>query len=60
RIPSLYDIIDKKRIMLKLLNPLKTTQVFTCLNVQDPKLAELLRKKFLRIWEFEAVGLENL
>ena len=60
RMPSLYDIIDKKRVMLKLLNPLKPTHVFTCLNVQDPKLAESLRKKFLRIWEFEAVGLENL
>ena len=60
RIPTLYDIIDRKRVMLKLLNPLKPTQVFSCLNVQDLTLAEELRKKFLRIWELEAFGLDNL
>lgn len=60
RMPSLYDILDKKRVILKLLNPLKPTQVFSCLNVQDPKLAKSLRNKFLRIWEFDAVGLDDL
>ena len=53
-------LLIKKRVMLKLLNPLKPTHVFTCLSVQDPKLAESLRKKFLRIWEFEAVRLNDL
>ncbi|MBY9016918.1 MAG: TrmB family transcriptional regulator [Candidatus Lokiarchaeota archaeon] len=58
RIPTLYDIIDNKRVMFKLLNPVKPTQVFTCINVQDPKLAEELRNKFLDIWVFEAKGVQ--
>lgn len=54
RIPTYYDIFDKKRIIFKLLNPLKPYQVFSCMNVLDPKLAKELRKQFYNIWAFEA------
>ena len=54
RIPTYYDIFDKKRIIFKLLNPIKPFQVFSCMNVLDPNLAKELRKKFYNIWAFEA------
>jgi sugar-specific transcriptional regulator TrmB len=52
-----FDIIDKKRILFKLKNPLKPYQIFTCMNVVDPKLADKLRDKFLSVWTFEALDL---
>lgn len=54
RIPTYYDIIDQKRIIFKLLNPLKPYQVFSCMNVLDPNLAKELRSKFYNIWTLEA------
>lgn len=54
RIPTYYDLFDKKRIIFKLLNPLKPFQVFSCMNVLDPNLAKELRNKFYNIWAFEA------
>lgn len=59
RIPSNFDIIDKKRILFKLKNPLKPYQIFLCMNVVDINLAEELRKKFLSVWNFEALELES-
>lgn len=55
RIPTIYDIFDRKRIIIKLQNPLKSYQIFSCMNVLDPKLANELREKFLNIWTFEAL-----
>ncbi|MFX1258034.1 MAG: TrmB family transcriptional regulator [Promethearchaeota archaeon] len=55
RIPTLFDIIDKKRVLLKLQNPVKHSQIFTCVNMIDPKLAYEFRKKFLRIWLLDAL-----
>lgn len=54
RIPTFYDIFDKERVIFKLQNPLKPYQIFACMNVLDPNLAEKLREKFFNIWTFEA------
>ncbi|MFX0071052.1 MAG: TrmB family transcriptional regulator [Candidatus Hermodarchaeota archaeon] len=54
RNPTYYDIFDKKRIILKLQNPLNPSDIFACLNVLDPKLAKELRKKYLNLWLFES------
>ena len=54
RIPTNYDIFDKKRVFIKLQNPLKPSQIFACMNVLDPNLAENLREKFNQTWLFEA------
>jgi len=54
RIPTNYDIFDKKRVFIKLQNPLKPSQIFACMNVLDPNLAEKLREKFNQTWLFEA------
>lgn len=55
KIPTFYDIFDKRRIILKLQNPLNPSEIFACLNVLDPKLALELRKKFLNLWIFSAL-----
>ncbi|MFX1366782.1 MAG: TrmB family transcriptional regulator [Promethearchaeota archaeon] len=54
RIPTNYDIFDKKRIFIKLQNPLNPSQIFACMNVFDPNLAEKLRDKFIQTWLFES------
>ncbi len=55
RIPTNYDIFDKKRVFIKLQNPLKPSQIFACMNVLDINLAEKLREKFSQTWLFEAI-----
>ena len=55
RIPSYYDIFDSKRILFKLQDPSKSNEIFSCLNILYPSLAEELRKTFLRVWELEAL-----
>lgn len=55
RIPSYYDIFDRKRILFKLQDPSKSYEIFSCLNILYPLLAEELRKTFLRVWELEAM-----
>ncbi|MFX1365796.1 MAG: TrmB family transcriptional regulator [Promethearchaeota archaeon] len=55
RSPTLFDIFDKKRIMFKLQNPIKPYQIFACMNVVDPNLANDLREKFLSMWTFDAI-----
>lgn len=55
RIPSYFDIFDKKRILFKLQDPSKSFEIFTCLNILYPHLAEELRKTFLRVWDLEAI-----
>ncbi len=54
KISTNYDIFDKKRLFIKLQNPLKPSQIFACMNVLDPTLAENLREKFNQTWLFEA------
>ncbi len=55
RIPTYYDIFDNSRVLSKLQNPLNPTQIFACMNVLDPILAEELAKKYNNIWLFEAI-----
>ena len=59
RTPTYFDIIDKKRVIFKLQNPLKPYQIFACMNVVDPSLAEELRNKFLSMWTFEAIEINE-
>ncbi|MBD3340239.1 MAG: hypothetical protein GF353_14090 [Candidatus Lokiarchaeota archaeon] len=55
RMPIYYDLLDKKRIIFKLQNPIKGFQIYSCMNVLDPNLATELRKRFFNIWVFEAL-----
>ncbi|MFW9993800.1 MAG: hypothetical protein ACFFD4_17280, partial [Candidatus Odinarchaeota archaeon] len=54
KMPAYYDILDRKRIIFKLPDPIKPYQIFSCMNVVDPQLAEELRKKFIQMWIYEA------
>ncbi len=54
KLPTYYDILDKNRVLIKLQNPLKPSQIFACLSVLDPNLAEQLREKYLSLWLREA------
>ncbi len=54
RIPTSFDIFDRKRIIFKIQDPLRPSRIFSCMNVLDPILANQLRDKFLNIWTFEA------
>ena len=53
--PTYYDILDKKRVLIKLQNPVKSSQLFACINVLDLNLAKELREKFMATWVFEAI-----
>ncbi len=55
RIPTYYDIFDKKLVLVKLQNPLEPQRIFVGMNVLDPDLANALREKFLAMWMFEAI-----
>jgi sugar-specific transcriptional regulator TrmB len=59
RSPTYFDIFDKRRIVFKLQNPLKPYQIFACMNVVDPSLVEEFRNKFLSMWTFEAVEIND-
>lgn len=54
RIPTIYDIFDKERVIIKLLNPLRPYQIFGCINVFDIKLATELRRQYLEMWNLES------
>ena len=54
RIPTSFDIFDRKRIIFKIQDPLRSSRIFSCMNVIDPILVNQLRDKFLNIWTFEA------
>ncbi len=55
RLPTYFDIFDRKQISFKLQNPLKPFQIFASMKVIDLNLAEELRNKFLSLWTFEAM-----
>jgi sugar-specific transcriptional regulator TrmB len=59
RLPTYFDIFDKRRIVFKLQNPLQPYQIFASMNVVDPNLANDLRTKFLQIWTFEAIEIKD-
>lgn len=54
RIPTYYDIFDTNRVLIKLQNPLKPWQIFACINVLDPVLANDLTEKYENMWIFES------
>lgn len=54
KIPTYYDIFDIRNIIFKLQNPLNPWQIFACMNVLDPILAENLRNLFFNLWQFES------
>ncbi|MFW9987308.1 MAG: TrmB family transcriptional regulator [Candidatus Odinarchaeota archaeon] len=54
RIPTLYDIFDKKRTIIKLQNPLENSRISICINILDSDLAKRLRNEFLDLWLYEA------
>lgn len=54
RIPTYYDIFDKKRVIIKLQDPSDPVRIFSCMNILDPKLAKELMDKFYSLWLFEA------
>ncbi|MFX1302554.1 MAG: TrmB family transcriptional regulator [Promethearchaeota archaeon] len=59
RIPTYYDIFDNNRVLIKLQNPLKPWQIFACINVLDPVLANELTEKYENMWLFEAIEEKN-
>ncbi|MFX0125353.1 MAG: TrmB family transcriptional regulator [Candidatus Hodarchaeota archaeon] len=54
RVPTYYDIIDKKRVLIKLQNPSRPWQIFASLNIVDPLLARELRKHYYAVWQFDS------
>lgn len=55
KIPTYYNILDQKRIIIILQHPIKPYKAFACMNVLDPNFAKELRKKFLNVWLYEAL-----
>ena len=55
RIPNYFDIFDKERIIIKLQNLSIPSQIYSCLNMIDLKLAKLFRKEFLDTWLNEGI-----
>ena len=55
KIPTYYNILDQKRIIIILQHPIKPYKAFGCMNVLDPNFAKELRKKFLNVWLYEAL-----
>ncbi|MHA1263663.1 MAG: TrmB family transcriptional regulator [Candidatus Helarchaeota archaeon] len=58
RFPTYYDILDRKRVLIKLQNPVKPSQFYACLNILDINLAKELRRKYFAIWR-NALSLSN-
>jgi len=55
KIPTYYDIFDKKRIMIKLQDPLNPSRIFACMNILDPTLAKELKRKYYSVWLFKSI-----
>jgi len=55
KLPTYYDVFDNNKVLIKLQNPLKPWQIFACINILDPFLANELTKKYENIWLFEAI-----
>jgi sugar-specific transcriptional regulator TrmB len=56
--PTYFDILDKKRVLIKLQNPMRPSQFFACINVLDLNLAKELREKFQATWLFESFDID--
>ncbi len=53
RMTTLFDILDGKRVLLKVQDPLNPSRILSCISLNDPLLAKNLRDKYLNIWTFE-------
>jgi sugar-specific transcriptional regulator TrmB len=56
RVPTYFDIFDKKRVIFKLQNPSQPWRIFASLNILDLDLAYQLRTHFHNIWIYEAIS----
>ncbi|MHA2294325.1 MAG: TrmB family transcriptional regulator [Candidatus Hodarchaeales archaeon] len=56
KFPNCYDVVDRERVIMKLQHPSASWQIFACLNIVDPLLAEELRKKYLNVWQFDTIS----
>ncbi|MFX0009095.1 MAG: TrmB family transcriptional regulator [Candidatus Hermodarchaeota archaeon] len=54
QIPTNFNVIDSKRVIVKIQNPLKTPEILSVMNVLDPDLARELRKTFFNLWDYES------
>jgi hypothetical protein len=45
----------RKRVIMKLQNPSASWQIFACLNIIDPILADELGKKYYNVWRFDTI-----
>jgi len=54
-IPTYFIIFDKKRVIIRLQNPLRTSEIFAEMNVLDATLAMELREIFYDLWFSEAI-----
>ncbi len=55
RISTYFDLFDDTRVILKLRNPVKPTQIFACISILDPNLAQELKKYYMEIWNTNAI-----
>jgi sugar-specific transcriptional regulator TrmB len=56
RVPTYFDIFDKKRVIFKLQNPSQPWRIFASLNILDLDLVYQLRTHFHNIWIYEAIS----
>ena len=54
QIPTNFNIYDSRRVIIKMQNPLKTSEILSVMNVLDPDLAMELRKSFFNLWDYES------
>ena len=54
RIPTNFNVFDSRRVLIKMQNPLRTSEILSVLNVLDPELAMELKKTFFNLWYYES------
>jgi sugar-specific transcriptional regulator TrmB len=55
RIPTNFNIFDSSRVIIKMQNPLRTSEILSVMDVLDPDLAMELRKTFFNLWHYESI-----
>ena len=54
QIPTNFNVFDSRRVLIKMQNPLKPSEILSVMNVLDPDLAIKLRKTFFNLWNYES------
>lgn len=54
QIPTNFSVFDIRRVIIKMQNPLRTSEILSVMNVLDPDLAIKLRKTFFDLWDNES------